>query len=339
MKAKIVTTMVIGAAVLAASADAQAEDYFDGKRINLIVTWSPGGTGDVYGRILARHLPKHIAGEPRIVVENMPGGGHNIGANFLYNRAKPDGLTFGLFPSHRVIGAITDEEGVEYEADKFTWLASVTALSSFCAAWHEDGVTDANELKGRDDPLIFGSKSTGDIANTVGNMAVDDLGWNLEMVTGYKGDSDIKLAIESGELEATCAPWPTLIGNRPDWESENLLRPLFVVSPDRDPTLPDVPSILEFDWSEDYANALTAYTSRFAIGVPVAAPPGVPEEVANELREAMRATFDDPEYQDEVAKAGRYIVRPLVGDEVQAVVDRMYGLPESAWEIVTGAQR
>ena len=159
------------------------------------------------------------------------------------------------------------------------------------------------------------------------------------MVRGYKGDSDIKLAIESGEIEGTCAPWPTLIGNRPDWESENLLRPLFVVAPDRDPGLPDVPSVLEFDWSKDYADAITAYTSRFAIGVPLVAPPGVPDEVANELRDAIRATFDDPEYRDEVAKAGRYIVRPLDGEGAKAVVDRMYPLPDSAWEIVTGAQR
>lgn len=318
---------------------AQDAPYYKDKRINIIVTWGPGGTGDTYARVLARHLPNHIAGKPTIIVENMTGGGHNIGANFIYNQAPKDGTTLGIFPSHRVIGALLGEDGVAFEANKFSWLASLSALASTCAAWHEAGVESIADFADMTDPLFFGSKSAGDVANIVGNMAVTDLGYNFKMILGYPDDAEIKLAIETGEIQATCAPWSTLVRTRPEWAEQGLLKPLFVVAPERDPALPDVPAATELPWSPNYLNAVEAYTSRFAVAVPFVAPPGIAEDVVEILRDGVRAMLADPAYLEDIDQVGQVTVRPKVGAEAQAIVDRMYALPASAWDIVVEAQK
>lgn len=317
------------------------DDFYAGEQIRVITTWESGGLGDVYARTMARFLPNHIPGSPSIVVENMTGGGHNIGPNFLFNNAEPDGLTFGLFPSHRVVGDIVGEDGVEFDADAFTWLGSITALPGVCAAWVEtSGLETFDDLLAKDasDPWILGSPSPGAIANVAGNLLADDLDLPIDVILGYEGVGDLMLAMQQGEVEGTCHGWETILDNGGEFVESGQLVPIFVAGAERLEALPDVPALPELDWSDDYAAAVDAWLARFQITVPVAAPPGVPDEQTQILRDGIAALYDDQEFVDALIGAGQIVESPMTGEEVEELVQAMFAAPERAWQIIEEAQ-
>lgn len=314
------------------------ESVYAGERVRIIHSWDSGGLGDVYSRILARHLPNHIAGEPSMFVEAMPGGGHNLAANYLFNRAEADGLTFGIFASHRIVADIIDEEGVEFEAQEFNWLGSLTALPGVCVAWHETGLTSYEDLQSATDPWVLGSPSPGAIANVGGTMMADDLGLPIDVILGYEGQGDIVVAMQQGEVEGLCSGWETILDVAGEFVESGELIPIFVAGTSRLDALPDVPAMTEFEWSEEYDAAVNAWLGRFDITVPVAAPPGVPEDRVQILRDGIAATIDDPAYLEEIEQAQQLSDNPLNGEETAQVVDDLFAAPDSAWEIIEEAQ-
>lgn len=312
---------------------------FEGERITWIVTWEAGGTGDPYARIAAEHLPRHIPGEPNIIVENMTGGGHNIGANYMYDQAPADGTTWGSFPSHRYVASAIGEEGVNFDATEFHFLATLWGGGSSCHAWHESGIESVEDLTG-DETWVVGSLAPSAAGATAVNILAPDLDWNSELILGYDGNTEVALAMEQGEVNGMCLPYANLLSFGPEWEDQ--VNPLFVIGSERDPQLPDTPSTAEedvFPLSPLAREALNAYVARFDVNVSVVLPPDTPEDVVQTLRDAFDALREDPEYLAAMEEAAIPTDGNKPGERAAEIVQSMHDASPEAWDYVLQAQQ
>ena len=333
---------LIGAVLLSSAgpawgqSDYNPEEYFGGETIRLVVSWAAGGSGDAYARILARYLPKYIPGNPSVVVENMPGGGHNIATNYMYNQAEPTGLVIGTYGGARAVSSARGEEGVEFDASKFKYLGSLAGYGAICMAWHETPFESHGDLVGSSEEWIVGDVSPDAVGPTIVNLIGPSLGWNARAIAAYESDSDVNLAMQRGEVTGSCGPYG---GFATDSSWQEKFNPLFTVGLKRDPNLPDVPTVFEIgELPDDVQKTLEAYALRFESSIPLFVPPDTPDHVVATLREAVDAVLQDPEYREQSEKAGRSLDGAMSGEEVQASVQRIHDVPPEVWEALAEAQ-
>lgn len=339
MLAPIVVLATLALAV-AAPARAQAfdpEQHFKSKTIRFIVSWASGGTGDSYVRLLVRHFSRHIPGNPSFVVENMPGGGHNIATNYMYAQAEPTGYVMGTYGGARAVASAKRDTGVRFDASKLRYLGSVAGFGAVCMAWHSSPFRTHKDLAGAAQQWIVGDVSSEAAGPTVVSLIAGALGWNARAVTGYKSDSEVNLALQRGEVSGSCGPYNGF-GNDPNWRDK--FRPLFTVGLKRDPNLPEVPTVFELGkLPPDLEQALEAYALRFESSVPLYVPPATPDPIVDTLRRAFDALLADPEYRAQSAKSGLTLDGALPGAEVQRSVQRIHDVPAAVWEVVARAQK
>ena len=335
----VIALAILGMAAGASNARAQdfnAEQHFKGKTIRFVVSWASGGTGDLYVRLLVRHLGRHIPGNPSFVVENMPGGSHNIAVNYMYAQAEPTGLVIGTYGSARAVASARKDQGVRFDASKLRYLGSVAGFGAVCLAWHASPFKSHKDLVGAALPWIVGDVSSEAAGPTVVSLIGKALGWNARAVTGYKSDSEVNLALQRGEVAGSCGPYSGF-GTDLEWRSK--FRPLFTVGLKRDPNLPDVPTVLELrQLPPDLARALEAYALRFELSVPLFVPPATPDAVVRSLRLAFDALLRDADYRVQSATSGLSLDGALSGDEVQRSVQRIHDVPPATWEVISKAQ-
>jgi tripartite-type tricarboxylate transporter receptor subunit TctC len=186
------------------------EPKFDGKTVRIVVGFSAGGGFDAYARAIARHLAKHIPGTPTIIVENMPGAGSLIAANYTYNQAKPDGLTIGHFIGGVVVGQLLGNPGAQFDSQKFEWIGAPSKLEAVCALTKATGVNDIKSWMTVKTPVKLGATGPGSETYDVPRVLQAALGIPMQIVSGYKGTADIRLAAESGEVGGTCWGWEVM---------------------------------------------------------------------------------------------------------------------------------
>ena len=190
---------------------ASADDFYQGKTIRIVVGFSAGGGFDTYARAIARHMSKHIPGQPAIVVENMTGAGSLIAANHVYKVAKPDGLTIGHFIGGLFLGQVLGQKGIEFDARKFEYLRAPNTEHVVCAMTKASGITCVETWMASKTPVKMGGiapgTSTPDNATRIFKAA---LGLPIQLVTGYKGTADVRLAAESGEVAGGCWGWDSV---------------------------------------------------------------------------------------------------------------------------------
>jgi len=313
-------------AALAAPAQAQSvADFYKGKTITVVVGYAAGGGYDIYARAIARHMGKHLPGNPDFVIQNVTGAGSVNAANTLYNVSPKDGTAFGTFGRGLAMEPLIGTARVQYDATKFTWLGSGTNEVSLCATWHTSPVktfADAQRIQ-----FTVGGEGAGSDPDTFAMLVRNSFGAKIRLVTGYRGTSDIILAIERGEVDGRCGwSWSSIKATRPAWIPEKKLNYLVHMSETKAPELPDVPLISEF------ANArqkqiLRLVLSRQTMGRPFAAPPGVPADRAQALRRAFDATLKDPAFLAEAAKL-KLDVNPVTGEEVDKLIAELYATPK-----------
>jgi tripartite-type tricarboxylate transporter receptor subunit TctC len=318
--------LVLAAApgVVAGPAVAQ-EDFYRGKTLRVVVGFSPGGGFDTFARTLARHLGRHIPGGPAIVVENMPGAGSMIAANHLYKVAKPDGLTAGHFIGGLFLGQVLGQKGIEFDARKFEFVGAPARDHVVCVLAKASGITSVEKWLAAPAPVKMGGVAPGASTPDNGVRALKAaLGLPIQLVTGYKGTADIKLAVESGELAGTCFNWGSI---RATWRKQLDAGEVAVVlqlAPKAHPDLPGVPLAIDLAKTEEGRRILeVAVHADSAVVRSVTLPPGTPKERVQLLRRAFQATLRDPAFLAEAEKA-RLEIEPLPGEELEKVVERLF---------------
>jgi tripartite-type tricarboxylate transporter receptor subunit TctC len=319
---------------LASLAQAQsAGEFYRGKVVRLLIGYGPGTGDDLYARSLARHMEKHIPGNPQVVPQNMPGAGGMTMLNHLYNAAARDGTYIGLVRRNLLAEPLFGTEQAKFEALKFTWLGSMSQETALCSTWRTTGVKTLEDAKQKE--VLVGSTGQASGSFQFPILLNVIFGTRFKPLLGYPDSSAIGLAMERGELHGYCSFTLSAIKSaRPQWLSEKQINILAQLTTKKHPALPDVPLIL--DMTDDPA-AKAAMTLVFAdqeIGRPVAGPPDLPKDRAEALRAAFMATMKDPAFLDEAERAGMDIDGPVDGPAVQAVLKAIYASPPEAVEKV-----
>jgi tripartite-type tricarboxylate transporter receptor subunit TctC len=240
------------AACMSGPVSAQSPDplasFYSGKQINLVIGFSPGGGYDAYARVLARHMGKHIPGNPKIIVKNMPGAGGTVAANYVFNVSPKDGSELGLFAGNVAIDPLLGGAPVKYDARKFGWLGSPYSDTSLCVAWHTTPFrTIADTLQNEMVTGAFGNAGT-DFPTALNNV----VGTRMKLIKGYPGSNAVKLALERGEVQGGCGfGYDSLRATSPDWLKEKKVHLLVQIALRKDPRLPDVPFVMDLAKSEE----------------------------------------------------------------------------------------
>ena len=320
---------VMTALALAGSAPAHAQsvaDFYKGKNISLAISFSPGGGYDLYARTLARHIGKHIPGNPQIVPQNMPGAGGLRVAQFFYQAAPKDGLMFGTFTRMAGIAPLFDPVQ-NYDSAKLTWLGAITDAVSVCITWHTSPVKTWNDFLGK--PLTLGGTGAGGEINIFTNLYKNVFGANIKLVSGYPGTAEIMLAIERGELDGVCGiDWTTIKAQRQRWITEKQINVIVQSAFRKDPDLPNVPLIMELTRDPEKLQILKLFVSAHEFARPFAAPPGIPADRAAALITAFNATTKDPDFLAETAKL-QMEVAPVSGKKLADMLGELYTTPEA----------
>jgi tripartite-type tricarboxylate transporter receptor subunit TctC len=299
---------------------ASAQEFYRGKTVRIVVGFAAGGGFDTYARTISRHLGKHIPGNPAVIVDNMAGAGSLLAANDLYNRARPDGLTIGNFIGSLVQQQLFATKGVEFDARKFEWLGVPVQDSTACALTKASGITSLEKWLAAKEPVKLGGEAPGANDSDVPRVLKAVLGLPIQLVEGYKGTSQIRLAADAGEIAGGCWTWESIkVTWRKGLESGEV-NVVLQVNPQRLSDLPNVPNALEHAKNDEGREIIrTGILNSAAILRAYALPPATPKDRVELLRTAFLATMKDPEFVAEMNKASLSI-NPLSGAEVEKIV-------------------
>jgi len=320
-----VAALVAFLSALPARAEGPAE-FYKGKNVELYVGYSVGGAYDLYTRVLARHLGKHIPGNPTIVPKNLEGAGSLRLANWLYNVGAKDGTVIGTIGRGTAFDPLLGSRGAQFQADKFTWIGSANNEVSVCVAWKTSGISKFADVFERE--LIVGG--TGQAADTdqFPRILNGVLGTKFKIVTGYPGGNDVTLAMERGEVQGRCGwSWSSVLSTYKRWFDDGSITVLVQMSLNKHAGLPDVPLVMDFAKTDEQKQIFKLIFARQVMGRPYLAPPRVPNDRANALREAFMRTMEDPEFLGE-AEAAQLEITPVSGEQVEKLVMELYKTPK-----------
>jgi tripartite-type tricarboxylate transporter receptor subunit TctC len=302
----------------AAQAQSVAE-FYKGKSVELLIGYSGGGGYDVYARLLARHMGRHIPGNPTIVPRNMPGAGSLVLANWLYNVAPKDGSAFGAIGRGTPFDPMLGIEAAKFDSTKFLWLGSMNNEVSVCVAWHTSGITKFDELLKRE--LVVGGTGPSADTDQFPRITNSVLGTKFRIVSGYPGGNDISLAMERDEVGGRCGwSWSSVISTRMDWFKTKKVHVLMQLALEKHEDLPDVPLVVDLAKTDEQRQILRLIFARQALGRPFLGPPGVPADRAAALQTAFMATMKDKAFLAEAEKLDLE-VKPLNGAAVQKIIE------------------
>jgi len=316
---------LLGALVFAA-AQARAgsvEDFYRGKSITLVIGYSVGGGYDLYGRLVARHLGKHIPGQPNIVPQNREGAGSLRAAIYLYNAAPKDGTVIGTFSRSMSVAPLLTE--APFDATKFTWIGSTSTDVNLCMTWGTTAIKTWNDMLTK--PSTLGGLGAGADPDIFALMFRNVFGAKIKLVTGYPGTNDVALAMERREVEGRCGwSYSSLKLQRPEWVAQKQVNIPVQLALEKSPELPDVPLIMDFAATDRQRQMLRLVFSRQSMARPFVAPPGIPEDRKQALRAAFDETMADPEFLAE-AKARGLEVNPVSGVDIDKLIRELYQTP------------
>jgi tripartite-type tricarboxylate transporter receptor subunit TctC len=306
---------------------AGADDFYRGKSIRIVVGFSAGGGFDTYARAISRHMGKHIPGSPSIVVENMTGAGSLIAANHVYKVAKPDGLTIGHFIGGFFLGQVLGQPGIEFDARKFEFIGAPVSDHVVCALTKASGITSVEKWLASKTPVKMGGlapgTSTPDNATRIFKAA---LGLPIQLVTGYKGTADVRLAADGGEIAGGCWGWDSIsVTWRKALDSGDVV---VVLQANRrnHPDLPNVPQAIKLAKSDESRRMIeVGIHGDSDIVRTYTLPPGTPKDRVQILRKAFEATLKDPEFTAD-AKKSRLNVNYIPANEIERDIAGLFKL-------------
>jgi len=272
-------------------------------------------------------MGRHVPGNPTFIVENMSGAGSLIAANHMYRVAKPDGLTIGNIHGNQILNQVIGGAGVEFDARRFEWIGVPVNDTGACVLSKASGVTTLDQWKAAKTPVKLGGGGTsGDTASITGKILKEALGLPIQVIVGYKGTSDMRLAAESGELAGVCFQWESIKTTWRKGLDSGDFQVVIQTNPKRHPELANVPNAIEEAKTEEARNLIKyGLHDPAAMTRPYALPPGTPKDRVGILRRAFLETFNDPAFIAE-AKKSSLEVDPLSGEELQQLVAGVFKL-------------
>jgi tripartite-type tricarboxylate transporter receptor subunit TctC len=327
-------TSVVAATVAAAPADVAS--FYRGRSIQLLIGFSPTGGYDTYARALARHMGRHIPGNPNILPQNMPGAGGLKVANYIYNVAPKDGTAFAIFargiPLERLLGRTA---GHQFDATKFTWIGSITDEPSVCVFWHQSGIRTWEDMKTK--PYKLGGSGILTDLDIYANVLHNMFDLPSRLISGFPGGSEVVLSMQRREVDGRCGwSWSSLAGLDRQLLDQKLVTVPLQLSFEKIPELPDVPLVIDQTDDPKEKAALRLIFSRQVMARPFAAPPGIPADRAKVLRDAFDATMKDPAFLTEMNRM-KLEVRPVPGTKLDELVREVYSYPADVVKIAAEA--
>ena len=332
--------LVLASLVVASSARADAvSDFYKDKQIKVVVGYGTGGGYDVYARQLARHLGRHVPGSPSVIVQNMPGAGSLRAANYIYSVAPKDGTAIGTFSRNMpLMGIVGNNENVQYDARKFTWLGSSSSYANdaymmFIRA--DAPFKSIEDLRRKDGPtLVLGGTAEGATGNDIPVILRDALGLNLKLITGYPDGNAIFLAVDRGEVQGRTVGLSAVQSTHDEWLKPGVMRILVQFGrATRLAQFADVPTARELAPTEATRALIELAELPYTLARPYAAPPHIPADRAKALQAAFLAVHKDPQYLDE-AKKLKIDVSPIDGEAVVAALDQITGAPPDVLDYI-----
>jgi len=321
-----VLTLIVAIALCYATPIFSQELFYKDKIIRIVVATAAGGGYDLYTRTMARHLRKYIPGEPTIVVENMPGAGHLIGANYVYKVAKPDGLTIGHFIGSLFLQQLLGKPGVEFDALKFNYIGVPAQDNYMIGLSKTTGITSMEQWMASKRIVKIGGIGAGSATDDIPKVLAATIGLPLQVVAGYKGTSEVRLAFNSGEIEGICNAWESF---KSTWRKElddNEVTLILQAIPMRHREVPNVPLAIEYAKTDEAKRMIRSVIHTIAPTVrPYVLPSGTPKDRVETLRGAFMSTMKDQEFLADAAKA-KLDINPLDGATLETNVKEVFKL-------------
>ena len=328
----------IGLAIALSTAPALAqESFYKDKTVRFVVGYSAGGSFDLYSRMIARHFGKHLPGNPTVIVENMTGAGGIIAANYIFNQAKPDGLTIGAWAAPLILQHIMGNDATKFDGRKFGYLGVPSPYDTLCTFNKESGIKTVEDWFAAKRPLKISSIGPGTSTSDVPKLLKEALGLPLQIVEGYKGGADARIAVESGEVDGYCGSWQTV---KTVWRGafeSGKIRPVLLATLKPNPDLKDVPLAIKYAKTDHARLLLRIADSAHGAQFPYSVPPGLARERLQLLQKAFLDALKDPELLAEAKKsdldidpidgpttaktfAGLYEIDPAMAETLKAIL-------------------
>jgi tripartite-type tricarboxylate transporter receptor subunit TctC len=305
-----------------------AEDFYKDKTIRFIVGQAAGGGYDAYTRAIARYIGKHIAGNPTAVVENMTGAGSLVAANYLYANAKPDGLTVGNWNSAFVLNQALGDPNVRFDARKFGWIGAPSKGIPVCVIMGFTGFKSIDEIRKSAKPIKMGGTAPGSHSVDLPLMLNKMLGTQFNVVTGYTGTAQVRLALQRREVDGDCTNWESIIATRRDLldgTGDEKMNPFLIHTRVNDAVARNVPLFTDILKDEVKIATYKAYMSQMEYQRPLTVSPGTPKERLDILRRAFKATLADPEFAA-LATKSKLDITYVSGDDAERLVEEVLSI-------------
>lgn len=306
-----------------AHAAAADTDFYRGKTIRFIVGFAAGGGFDAYSRVISRHMGRHIPGNPAIIVDNMTGAGSRVAANFLF-RAPADGLVVGNFIGSLVLQQILGDKGIEFDGRRFEWLGAPVQDENVCALTKASGINSLDDWFAAKRPIKLGGEAPGANDSDVPRALKAALGLPIQLIEGFKGTANIRVAAEAGEIDGGCWTWASIRTTWANGLESGMVKPIIQVNQKKADDIPNVPNAIDFAKTPDARTLIdSGIHGPSAILRAYALPPGTPQGRLDLLRSAFNATMKDPEFVAEMKKS-KLEINALTGAEMDAIVKKLF---------------
>jgi len=306
--------------VYAAAAD---QDFYRGKTIRFVVGFAAGGGFDAYARVIARHMGRHISGNPSIIVENMTGAGSRVAANFLF-RAPADGLVVGNFIGSLMLQQILGDKGIEFDGQRFEWLGAPVQDESVCALTKASGINSLDDWFAAKKPVKLGGEAPGANDSDIPRILKAALGLPIQLIEGFKGTANIRVAAEAGEVDGGCWTWASIRTTWANGLESGMVKAIVQVNSKKAEDIPHVPNAIDFAKTPDARLLIESGThAPSAILRAYALPPRTPKGRVDILRSGFDATMKDAEFLAEMKKS-KLEINALSGTEVDGIVRKLF---------------
>jgi tripartite-type tricarboxylate transporter receptor subunit TctC len=334
---RFLTAIIVAALSMPTVAQsASVEEFYKGRTVSLIFGFSAGTGYDIYARLLARFIGRHIPGNPTVIAQNMPGAGSLKAAMYVYAVVPKDGAVIATIGRSAPLEPLLGE--AQFDGRGFTWLGSIASSSSLCATWHATAIKTWQDVLTK--PFALAGEGSGSEPDSFARILKNIFGAKVKLVTGYPGGNEMNLAIERGEVDGRCGwSWDSIKSTRPDWLREKKINLLAVFSLQKAVDIPaEVPLIGDLAATQEQRQILRLHLAGQSFGRPFFTSPGVPEDRKAALRAAFDATMQDPDFIAETNKV-KLEVSPTSGTEIDRLLKEIYATPKDVIEKAKQAVR